>query len=257
MEGPSILLAAQELSPFIGKKILSVAGNTTIDKERFRGKIVRGIFSWGKHLVFQFDDFALKVHFLLFGNFEAEVNGKSVTGPYKRFRSERLSMRFKNGFIKIFTSSVKFLETSHAKDDYDFSTDVLSEKWKPSEALKKMLNSPNSEICDLLVDQTIFSGVGNIIKNEILFQLSINPETKLKAIPLPLLKRLIRQARDFSWQFYEWKKRFILRKNLLIYQRSVCPKCGTKIIRKLTGKSRRWSYFCPNHQKLSSLRKTA
>lgn len=65
MEGPSLFLAKEQLKPFKKKVVVGVAGNTRIDKGRFKGQIVKDIFSWGKHLLFQFDGFALKVHFLV------------------------------------------------------------------------------------------------------------------------------------------------------------------------------------------------
>ena len=45
-------------------------------------KTILDIFSWGKHLVFQFDNFALRVHFMLYGSFEATLKDKKVTGDY-------------------------------------------------------------------------------------------------------------------------------------------------------------------------------
>ena len=65
MEGPSIHLAAEQLRPFVGRRVRQVAGNSRIGIERFQHKTVRDIFPWGKHLVFQFDAFALRVHFML------------------------------------------------------------------------------------------------------------------------------------------------------------------------------------------------
>ncbi|HSL43890.1 MAG TPA: hypothetical protein VK897_10700, partial [Anaerolineales bacterium] len=74
MEGPSLYLAAKQLKPFRGKTVLSLSGNTKIEKERILKKKVKNIFSWGKHLVIQFDEFALRTHFMLFGTFEATVD---------------------------------------------------------------------------------------------------------------------------------------------------------------------------------------
>src|SRR5689334_8344661 len=106
MEGPSLFLAAQQLAPFKRKRILKVSGNTKIGKERIAGLLVRDIFSWGKHLVFQFDRFAMRVHFLLFGSFEATVEDRSVTGDYKKkAREPRLALRFRNGHIEMYSCS--------------------------------------------------------------------------------------------------------------------------------------------------------
>jgi endonuclease VIII len=151
--------------------------------------------------------------------------------------------------MEMYSCSLKYLEENRAKDTYDFSVDVMSEEWDEKMALKKTRDCANEQIADVLLDQNIFAGVGNIIKNEILFMARIHPETKVTNIPPVKLKKVVRLARDFSFQFYEWRKKFVLRKNLIIYRKSVCPVCGGKVVRKLTGKRMRWSFYCPKCQK--------
>src|SRR5512141_3191046 len=136
MEGPSLYLAANQLKPFRGETVLSVSGNTKIEKERILKKKVKNIFSWGKHLIIQFDEFALRTHFLLFGTFEATVNNEPLTGDYKRSYAPRLQLVFENGNIKLFNCSVKFLETRNAKAGYDFTIDIMSPKWDADKAFK-------------------------------------------------------------------------------------------------------------------------
>jgi endonuclease-8 len=245
MEGPSLYLAAKQLQPFRGKTILSVAGNTKIEKERLLNKNVKTIFSWGKHLVIQFDEFALRTHFLLFGAFEATVNDSSLTGDYRRSYTPRLQLDFENGSIKLFNCSVKFLETTNAKASYDFTIDIMSPRWDSDQALDSISAKQYAEIADLLLDQEIFAGVGNIIKNEVLWRVRIHPETKVKNIPPSDLKELIAETKKFSLLFYKWRKVFSLRKHLDIYQKSTCPRCGTKLKREKTGKRHRISHFCP------------
>ena len=245
MEGPSLYLAADQLKPFKGKTVLSVSGNTKIEKERMLGKKVKNIFAWGKHLVIQFDEFALRTHFLLFGAFEATLDNSTVTGDYRRSYTPRLQLDFENGDIKLFNCSVKFLETRNAKADYDFAIDIMSPKWDPDKAFDSISAKPGAEIADLLLDQTIFAGVGNIIKNEVLWRVRIHPETKVRQIPASALKELIAETKKFSRLFYKWRKVFLLRKHLDIYQKSVCPRCGAKLNRVKTGKRNRMSHFCP------------
>ena len=114
MEGPSIHLAVEQLQPFVGRRVLEVEGNSTIGIARFRFKIVRDIFAWGKHLVFQFDTFALRIHFLLWGTFAATVKGRSVTGDYRRSGPLRLMLRFTNGELTIWSASLKFIRERRA-----------------------------------------------------------------------------------------------------------------------------------------------
>ena len=250
MEGPSLYLAAEQLIAFKGKTIRVVSGNTKIGKERLLNREVLDIYAWGKHLVFQFDNLAMRVHFLLFGTFEAEVDGESVTGDYKRSREPRLKLEFSNGTVSLFNCSIKLYETADLKSTYNFSIDIMSPAWDSTQALKTLKSFPDEEIADVLLDQTVFAGVGNIIKNEVLSLVKVNPKTKVRDIPLAKLKKLITVTCEFSLQFYAWRKVFVLRKHLKIHRRKYCPHCGTQVIREKTGKRQRWSYSCPVCQPL-------
>ena len=238
-------MAARQLQPFRHKTVLSVSGNSKIEQERFLNKKVKNIFSWGKHLIIQFDDFALRTHFLLFGAFEATVNNTTLTGDYKRAYMPRLQLDFENGNIKLFNCSVKFLETANAKASYDFAIDIMSPKWDSEKAFDSISSKPDVEIADMLLDQEIFAGVGNIIKNEVLWRVRIHPETKVKDLTSSELKNLIAETKKFSLLFYKWRKVFLLRKHLDIYQKSICPRCGANVKREKTGKRNRISHFCP------------
>lgn len=250
MEGPSLFLAAEQLRPFVNKTILEVAGNTKIGKERLLNQEIIEIFSWGKHLVFQFDQFALRTHFLLYGSFEADFAGKKVTGDYPtKNRAPRLQLTFDNGQIIFYSCSLKYLETTDAHEIYDPSIDIMSAHWDSRKALKQIKEQPNSELGDLLLDQTVFAGVGNIIKNEVLYLIGKAPTQLLSELSLAEKKELIATTQQFSHQFYEWRKRFELRKHYQIYRKSLCPKCQGKVVCKKTGKRMRISYFCPNCQK--------
>lgn len=251
MEGPSIFLAAEQLTPFISKTALEITGSTKkIEKERLLGKKIIDIFAWGKHLVFQFEDFALRVHFLLYGSFEASVNNQKVTGDYpsKNFKA-RLQLIFDNGEIDLYNCSLRYLESSQAKDLYDYSIDIMSPLWVGKKALEKLQNAPEDEIGDLLLDQTIFAGVGNIIKNEVLYLVKKPPTKPSKDLSLAKLKEIIKTAREFSQQFYQWRKIFVLSKHYQIYRKGTCPRCHGKISRIKTGQRKRISFFCRSCQK--------
>lgn len=209
------------------------------------GKNIKNIFAWGKHLVIQFGEFALRTHFMLFGAFEATVDNSTLTGDYLRSYTPRLQLDFENGDIKLFNCSVKFLETRNPKADYDFTIDIMSPKWDPDRAFESISAKPGAEIADLLLDQNIFAGVGNIIKNEVLWRVRIHPQTQVKDIPPFELKDLIAETKKFSHLFYKWRKVFLLRKHLDIYQKSICPRCGANVKREKTGKRNRISHFCP------------
>jgi endonuclease-8 len=250
LEGPSIHLAVEQLQPFVGRRVTSVSGNSRIGIERFNRKRVVRIFAWGKHLVFQFDTFALRVHFLLWGTFAADVRGVSVTGDYRRTGAPRLVLTFANGAITIWSASLRILDTADAREDYDFTADVLSDTWNRRAALRKVRAHPREEIADVLLDQSIFAGVGNIIKNEVLFRTRTSPFAKVRRLSPRKLRLIADDARAFSFRFLELRREFALRKNLEIYGRSVCPACGGTVNRKVHGTRGRRSFFCARCQRV-------
>ena len=255
MEGPSLYLAAEQLQPFAGRRIERVSGNSKIGIERLDGQKVHTIFAWGKHLVFQMDTFALRVHFMLWGTFAATVKGRSVTGDYRRSGPPRLVLNFPNGEITIWAASVKFVEDADAKAAYDFSANVMSDEWDPRAALAKTRAFPRAEIADVLLDQAIFAGVGNIIKNEVLFRTRVSPFVKVRDVSDRKLKAIVADARTFSFRFLELRRIFALRKNLEVYRKSACPRCGGKIERRVHGQRARRSFFCAKcqHVRVSAL----
>ena len=250
MEGPSLHLAAEQLQPFVGRQISAVAGNSKIGIDRLSRRHVKDIFAWGKHLVFQFDEFALRVHFMLWGTFAATVEGVSVTGDYRRTGPPRLVLDFANGEITIWAASVKYVDEADAKATYDFTADIMAAEWNARAAVRKVHAFPRSEIADVLLDQAIFAGVGNIIKNEVLFRTRTSPFAAVKSIPDRKLRQIVSDARTFSFRFLELRKVFALRKNLEVYRRSACPRCGGKIFRRVHGQRARRSFFCAKCQRV-------
>ena len=155
----------------------------------------------------------------------------------------------------MFNCSVKFIEDKNFKKSYDFRSDIMSSEWSNDLALKKIKEFPDDEIGDVLLDQDIFGGVGNIIKNEVLFLTRTNPKKTVESIAIKKRKEIIETSRTFSHQFLEWRRIFQLKKHLVIYRKSICPLCESKIIREKTGKRKRWSFYCPKHQPVPQILK--
>ena len=249
MEGPSLRLAEQQLQPFKGKRVLSVLGNTTIGKERCEGQVVRAVFSHGKQLFIQFGTFALRTHFMLFGTYEADVDGEQVTGDYVRALVPRLALRFRNGELRLFSCSVRFVEGKNVHRELDFSTDVLSPKWDATQALTVLKGRGKEAIGDVLLDQAVFAGVGNIIRNEVLWLARVRPDALIRDLSVAKRKEIIALARSFSQQFLRWRRVFQLRKHLRIYKRKTCPRCGGPVLHGKMGVWDRMAHYCPHCQK--------
>jgi endonuclease-8 len=104
-------------------------------------------------------------------------------------------------------------------------------------------------VCDALLDQDIFAGVGNIIKNEVLFRIGVHPETEVGSLPPRKLGQMIREARNYSFDFLKWKKEFTLRKHWLAHTRRTCPRCHRPLTRVAhLGKKKRRAFYCGDCQ---------
>lgn len=240
-EGPSIVILKELLQPFVGKEIIEVDGNTkALDKDQLLHKKVKAFKSWGKHTLICFDDLTIKIHFLLFGSYLINERKEG---------SLRLRLTFTNGEVNFYACQVKLLEED-LDTIYDWSADLMNDKWDPKKALEKVKAQPTVMICDTLLDQDIFGGLGNIIKNEILYRVKIHPESRNEHIPTAKMKWLIEEARIYSFEFLEWKKQFILRKQWLAHTKKVCVRDNNPIIQKKTGVRNRRSFFCEHCQKL-------
>ncbi|MDB5750467.1 MAG: endonuclease [Ramlibacter sp.] len=238
-EGPSIVILKEEAAPFLGRSVERVAGNTTIEKERLQGQRIESIRSWGKHFLLEFPHVSLKVHFMLFGSWRINSD-KSWAVP-------RLTLGFDVGEINFYACSVKFIEEP-LDLVYDWWADVMSEHWDPALARKRLRRVPDMLVCDALLDQDLFAGVGNIIKNEVLFRIRVHPLSTVGALPAPKLRELVEQARQYSFDFLEWKKQFVLRKHWLAHAKRTCPRCHIPFSKAHLGRTQRRSFFCESCQ---------
>jgi len=241
-EGPSIKILKDAITPlFKNKKIIDAYGNAKIDMDQLAGKKIIDIRSWGKQLFIYFDDWIVRIHLLMFGSYSIDSN----TRPKQ---SLRLALQTSKHTLFFYTCSVRLLPVGSDKD-YDWTADVLSDEWDPKNARKKLKSSPGMNVCDALLDQQIFSGVGNIIKNEVLYRIYLHPETRVKYIPPRKLTELINEARNYSFDFLKWKKEFLLKKHWLAHTKKTCKRCDLPIIKKYCGTTRRRTFFCKNCQR--------
>jgi endonuclease-8 len=233
-EGPSILLFSEEMQRFAGQKILEATGNSKIDKERLIGKKIKAIKTWGKHLLLVFDKFTLRIHFLMFGSYR--INEAKDAAP-------RLHLKCTKDELNFYSTAIKMIE-GPLDEIYDWKADVLNKDWDPKAARKKLKAIPNTMVTDALLDQTIFSGVGNIIKNEVLFRIKVHPASLVGALPPKKLTEMIKEASVYSYEFLEWKRKFVLKKHWKVHTKKTCPRDETKIIKEYLGKTNRRTFFC-------------
>lgn len=234
-EGPSIVILREAAAKFRGKTVRRALGNSSLDLTRMEGRRVIALRSWGKHFLIEFSGFSLRVHMLMFGSYR--IDERKPSPP-------RVSLQFDNGELNIYASSLKYIE-GKLDDTYDWRTDVMNDAWDPRLARRRLKQQPDTLICDALLEQELFAGVGNIIKNEVLFRQRVHPESAVGALPSRVLGRVIADARAYSFLFLEWKRAFELKKHWQIHTKRTCPTCGGPVSKTYPGKSRRRTFFCP------------
>jgi len=233
-EGPSIVILRGEVAPFTGRTIRRAEGNAKIDMGRLVGQPVVAFRSFGKQTLIELPDVTIRIHLLMFGSYR--INERKEAAP-------RLSLQFDEGELNFYSCSVRLLD-GDLDELYDWRTDVMSDAWDPALARKRLRAMPETLVCDALLDQDVFAGVGNIIKNEVLFRIRTHPLSTVGALPARKLRELVEQARQYSFEFLEWKRAFVLRKHWLAHNKSICPRDMVKFHRAYLGKTNRRSFFC-------------
>ena len=239
-EGPSILILKEQACQFIGEKVIEVSGNAKIDLAKIKNKKIVDLKTWGKHFLICFKGFTIRIHLMMFGSYS--INEIKEKPP-------RLSLTFKKGNINFYNCSVKII-TENLDQLYDWSADVMNPLWSSKMAEQKLMDKKSVLICDALLDQEIFSGVGNIIKNEVLYRVSIHPLSVVGKIPIRKIRLLINETVKYAFQFLEWKKEFSLKKHWLAYRQKICGRDQTPFKNKHLGTRNRRSFFCPTCQKM-------
>lgn len=250
-EGPSIVILKERAAVFLGREIVRVEGNTPIAKERLLHRRVVGLRSFGKQFLVELGAFSLRVHLLMLGSYCINE---------RKDKPIRLGLGFSNGDeINFYSCAVKFIEEP-LDGVLDWRTDVMADEWSAALARKRLRALPTALVCDALLDQTIFAGVGNVIKNEILFRIRVHPLSSVGALPAARLRELVTQARRYTFEFYEWKKADAggtglvwqgdtLSGHWLVHNKKVCPRCDVALVKAHLGELDRRSFYCENCQK--------
>ena len=165
-------------------------------------------------------------------------------------------------FAKVTLIESKNLEESpHLKG---IGPEPLTKKFTYEVFKKQIRNRPSGRIKNVLMDQTLIAGIGNIYSDEALFRSNIHPESRVAKIPeknlkllYPAIKEVLKKGLDFggdSTSDYRNLKgergRFQAEHKVYRRKGKPCPKTGCKgiIVRKVVGG--RSAHFCPVHQKL-------
>jgi endonuclease-8 len=240
-EGHTIHRAARDQRPMLVGKPVAVAspqGRFADGAARLDGRTCTGIEAYGKHLLYRFgDDAALHIHLGLFG----------------RFRTAKLPAAEPRGAVR-----VRLVSTSHVVDINGpnrcevldeaalaalvarIGPDVLREDADPERAWARIRRS-RAPIGQLLMDQAVMAGIGNIYRSEILWRQKVHPSTPANRIERAVFDRLWADAAHLLEigvqrnaiitvdNARKSKSRYGERVN--IFGKPICPACASAIRR--------------------------
>ena len=259
-EGHTIHRAARDHHKnFLGQKlqISSPQGKFSAGAETLSGKRCRSVEALGKHLLYRFEsEEVLHVHLGLFG----------------RIRSTRLPLKEAIGAVR-----VRLVGDTHCIDINGPTTceaigpvetnalfdrigpDVLRSDAEPMRAFARITKS-KLPIGQLIMDQSVIAGIGNIFRSEILWRQGVHPKTPGTNIDKTTFDRIWADARDLLALGVKYNSIITVeakgpspgkyQERVNIYKKNRCPECGGDIqCHVLAGRT---AYFCeqcqPPHQ---------
>jgi len=262
------------------KKIVKKPKQFEEFKKEIRGKKILDIRRRAKNILFDLSqNKVLLIHqkltgHLLLGKWQ-QKNGKwlsQISGPLSEDKMNKFLHLFfflNDGRQLALSDLRKFAKVElWDRDKLEISDEMKNlgpeplEKNFTFEKFKETLQQAQGKIKQVLMDQTVIAGIGNIYSDEILWQAKIHPfqdisklsEEELEKI-YQAMKEILKKAIDAKGESISDFRRISgekggfdpLRK---VYRREgeKCPRCGTIIKRiKIGGRS---VHFCPKCQKL-------
>jgi len=238
-EGPSILHLKDHLKPFKGKFIKAAGGYGNMPTSWIMGKKLTDIKTWGKHLLFVFSNGVVKVHLGLFGDVLINERKKVNRSFFLEFASGEI-----NGYVVKATKLEKPLE-----ELYDWRTDILSAEFDKAYVKALLKKMGDKTVDDVLMDQDVFTGVGNKIRNEALYRAAIHPLSVVNKIPATKISKLISEVIKYANIFYHQLKETGVNDNFHVYQQEYAAD-GSEVTMKILPKSKRKIFFSKHRQVL-------
>ena len=272
-EGDTILRTARTLHRALAGRV--VVGFDTAyahlshvnDDHPIAGRTVVEVRAVGKHLLISFSgDLTLRTHMRMSGSWH-------IYRPGERWQRAPSSMR-------ILIANEEFMAVAFNVHDARFyaareldrsgvltslGPDLLSAGFDATEALARMRARPEAEVAEVVLDQRVVAGAGNVFKSEALFVARINPFLPVADLDDARLQGLIDAMRSLmaanvtptsgdavvtSFGFRRTTRRSSPDQRLWVYNRAgePCRRCGTPIASRKQGPHARMTFWCPTCQ---------
>ena len=238
-EGDTIFRIARTLDQALAGKVVTRFETVLPKLERgsIKGRTVQRVRSVGKNLIIDFSgDLSLRTHLRMNGSWHLYRAGE-------RWRKRRDDMRIviaTDDFEAVgFNIPVAELNSVPA-----VGPDLLGETLDLDEAVQRIRERPAEEIGNVLLNQQVVAGIGNIYKSEVLYACGINPFTRVEALDDAALQRIVKKGRAILQRSTRERPRF----QVCERRGQPCRKCGTRIEYRKQGPDIRGTYWCPKCQ---------
>lgn len=257
-EGDSIHTLARTLGPWLIGQCLDAVWVRGQALPRLVACRVLAVVSRGKHLFIDLDDGQrLRSHLGLYGSWHHYGLGEPWQKPR---RQASLILEVKERVYVCFNArEVELLRTQGfcALDQSNrLGPDLAGEAFDPERLWDRVLEllPADTPVVDLLLDQRVAAGIGNVYKSEVLFVTRRSPLLRLRDMSHMDINELYRTAGCLLNGNLTGGPRRTRpddgRGPLWVYRRAAqpCLICGTPVRRDELGRNPRSTYWCPNCQ---------
>ncbi len=257
-EGDTIHNAAARLRPALeGRRLVAVEGShPAVRREgrRLSGATVAGVAAVGKHLLIHTDRaWTLRTHLGMTGHWHLYDHDE----PWRRTAGKaRVVLRTDSAVAVCFAApTVEIGPTDRIlRDLLRVGPDLIDPDVNLDEILQRARASQAPTMADLLLDQGLASGIGNVFKSEVLFMERIDPAARPAQVPDARLRDVYLRAAKLLRVNVGGAPRTTTgrrgRESTWVYGRGgrPCRRCGTVIRSATHGPLARVTYWCPSCQ---------
>jgi len=252
-EGPTAKLIAERITKEFGGEVIidTLSKSKKLrDPKEIIGRVFVKATTVGKNIfLLLVPEYVVRLHLMMWGSVHIYAINEQLTKPQRFVRLMLIGKR-----KKLVVYNAPIVENVNVKT-YNSWKEILDplNNWDERKALVLVKKHKEEVIESVLLNQRVIAGVGNIIKNEVLFRSKVHPYSRVKNIPGAKLRSIVRNVYEVSKLFYERKKSGKwLRPILFVYRRhgKLCKVCGgvIKLFRsEFTG---RINFVCENCQKV-------
>lgn len=255
-EGDAVRRIAALLAPRLtGRKLERVTTQGLVRDAG--GRTVTKVTAHGKHLVIELDNGAyLRAHLGMNGRFRAydREAGEAMLARLSPGRASLALVTADGVYVWIGAPTIEVSDRRAPRHGMAVGTlgpDVLAQDFDPWGAADRAAEHGTRTISDVLLDQRVVAGIGNIYKCESLFIAGVDPRTPVARIDRRTLETIYAAAHRLMAASVEAPRSAT--RDHAVYGRTSkpCQRCGSSIACYSLGEPPRWTWSCPVCQPLT------